>query len=50
MADLSNLDERLTRLAELLEEALDLVADGNAPDHLVQIAKLCRDAADCASS
>ena len=49
MVDPSTLDERLTRLQELLEEALELACDADAPRHMEKIAKLCRDAAECAA-
>ena len=45
MADPSDLDDRLIRLADLLEQALELVSDAHAPMHLAEIARLCREAA-----
>ena len=48
MDDASTLDERLIRLTDLLEAALELVAQQDAPGHLPEIARLCRDAAACA--
>ena len=44
--DAQDEDARIIRLTELLEAALELVSSAQAADHLAEISRLCRQAAD----